>query len=141
MNADEDSIPSTDERATELVTRLKANIAERTADRATGEHIRDTNVLSDDHDVKDQTMRLYLISPDVPPDEHIDPLIVSAETPEQAFELWTAHYGYGWPCHCNEIPPVSHEAQIENWNPPVWLKGEADEEFVVLAVIEPEDED
>jgi hypothetical protein len=66
-------------------------------------------------------MKLYLLLSEEPPEEHIEPLIISAGTPQQAFALWEGHYGFPWRCLINEIPPVADEPRVMAWNPPSWF--------------------
>ena len=67
-------------------------------------------------------MKQYLVKSRAPRSEHIDTQIIAAETPDEAFKLWSDFYGYGWPCRMNEIPPPGSEARVERWNPPIDLE-------------------
>jgi hypothetical protein len=64
-------------------------------------------------------MKLYFVHSVAPRREHIDDQIIAAETPEQAYQLWSGFYGFPWPCSMNLIPPVGDVARVEKWNPPI----------------------
>ncbi len=64
-------------------------------------------------------MKLYIVHSKAPREEHLYTMFIAAESPEQAFEQWTGHYGYPWPCSMNEVPSLPTEAGPVNWNPPV----------------------